>query len=354
VIGFLWLGPALAILILNFRNHIIGSGLNCRSHCRIDPYSTSQVEQIERLDSTNRDVLGALQFVAKGLEVWFMYVAASFIYILAVHISLKDDRLPVSLLLVYAEFMDLLYLKDLAMRIRGFLKERTGAPDPPTIHSWVLYVFVLVAACLCVIANLMGVATATLVIPGLQYIDINMHDSTAFNQLLSADPPTGDFIRDCTPGNLSSGQYSCTSNLYASSLDQLILSAVSTERHQAAYGAFTLPAVSQEDELSLSANVSDNIGILWAQSGRSPASSQLTSKTFTKQPGAAMVLSRITPFTPTRGVSINRSSRSCSGQALPLACLEIAGHTRGLESFDWRMTEVFVATGICSLLRTQL
>ncbi|KAL3496160.1 hypothetical protein BJX62DRAFT_251715 [Aspergillus germanicus] len=269
VIGFLWLGPSLAILILNFRNHIIGSGLNCRSHCRIDPYSTSQVEQIERLESTNRDVLGALQFVAKGLEVWFMYVAASFIYILAVHISLKDDRLPVSLLLVYAEFMDLLYLKDLAMRIRGFLKdrrERTGAPDapPPTIHSWILYVFVVVAACLCVIANLMGVATATLVIPGLQYIDINMHDSTAFNQLLSADPPTGDFIPGCESGDLSSGRFSCTSNLYSSSLDQLVLSAVSTERQNAAYDALLLPAVSQEDELSLSANISDDAGILWA------------------------------------------------------------------------------------------
>jgi hypothetical protein len=191
-------------------------------------------------------------------------VAASFIYILAVHISLKDDRLPVSLLLVYAEFMDLLYLKDLAMRIRGFLKERTGAPDPPTIHSWVLYVFVIVAACLCVIANLMGVATATLVIPGLQYIDINMHDSTAFNELLSADPPTGDFIPGCEPGDLSSGRFSCTSNLYASSLDQLVLSAVSTERQNAAYDALLLPAVSQEDELSLSANISDDAGILWA------------------------------------------------------------------------------------------
>ncbi|KAJ0419915.1 hypothetical protein BJY00DRAFT_324113 [Aspergillus carlsbadensis] len=269
VVGFLWLGPALAILILNFRNHIIGSGLNCRSHCRIDPYSTSQVEQIERLDSTNRDVLGALQFVAKGLEVWFMYVAASFIYILAVHISVKDDRLPVSLLLVYAEFMDLLYLKDLAMRIREFLHERrqrTGVPNtpPPSIHSWVLYAFVIFVACLCVIANLMGVATATLVIPGLQWIDINEHDSTAFNELLSADPPSGSFIPGCEPGNFSSGLYSCTSNLYSSSLDQIVLSAVSTERQRAAYQARLLPAVSQEADLSLSANISDDAGILWA------------------------------------------------------------------------------------------
>ncbi|KAL2846189.1 hypothetical protein BJY01DRAFT_247361 [Aspergillus pseudoustus] len=271
IVGFLWLGPALALLILNFRNHIIGSGLNCRSHCRIDPYSTGQVEQIERLDGTNRDVLGALQFVAKGLEVWFMYVAASFIYILAVNLSAKDDRLPVSLLLVYAEFMDLLYLKDLAMRIREFVKERrqrTTTPDttPPSIHSGILYAFVVLVAFLCIVANLMGVATATLVIPGLQYIDINMNDSVAFNEMLSADPPTGSFIRGCEPGDLSSGSYACTANLYASSLDQLVESAVATERQQAAYSALLLPPVSQENDLSLSANVSDDAGILWAPS----------------------------------------------------------------------------------------
>jgi hypothetical protein len=271
VIGFLWLGPALAILILNFRNYIIGSGLNCRSHCRIDPYSTSQVQQIERLDSTNRDVLGALQFVAKGLEVWFMYVAASFIYILAVHISVKDDRLPVSLLLVYAEFMDLLYLKDLAMRIREFLKEKRQTTSglvsaPPRIHPWILYSFIFVVACLCAIANLMGVATATLVLPGLQWIDINVNDSIAFDQLLSAYPPRGRFIRGCQPGDLSSGFYSCTSNLYASSLDQLISSAVATERHLAAYGSLALPPVTQESELSLSPNISDDAGLFWAPS----------------------------------------------------------------------------------------
>ncbi|KAL3455954.1 hypothetical protein BJX64DRAFT_294563 [Aspergillus heterothallicus] len=143
-----------------------------------------------------------------------------------------------------------------------FRLNEPGSSIHHLIHSWVLYTFVIVVACLCIIANLMGVATATLVIPGLQYIDINMDDSLAFNKMLSADPPSGSFIRGCEPCDLSSGFYACTNNLYASSLDQLIESAVSTERQQAAYEALLLPPVSQEEDLSLSANVSDDAGIL--------------------------------------------------------------------------------------------
>ncbi|KAL4935555.1 hypothetical protein BDV06DRAFT_228714 [Aspergillus oleicola] len=269
LVGFLWLGPALAILILNFKNHIVGSGLNCRSHCRIDPYSTSQVQQIERLDGTNRDVLGALQFVAKGLEVWFMYVAASFVYRAALHLSAKDNRLPVSLLLIYAEFMDLLYLKDLAVKAYDLAREKNKKSENPVPIEklrtpLVLYIFMFVVACLSVIANLMGVATATLVIPGLQYIDINQDESLAFGEMLSANQPTDDSLFLCREGQLADGAYSCTSNLYGASLDEMIEAAVATERQFTGRDALLLPPVSQEGFLSLSPNVSETTDLVWA------------------------------------------------------------------------------------------
>ncbi|KAL4931798.1 uncharacterized protein BDV17DRAFT_279926 [Aspergillus undulatus] len=264
VVGFLWLGPALAILILNFKNHIVGSGLNCRGHCRIDPYSTSQVQQIDRLDGTNRDVLGALQFVAKGLEVWFMYVAASLVYRAALHLSAKDNRLPVSLLLVYAEFMDLLYLKDLAIKARDLaMKKNSESPTPVRTDKVatppILYFFLFIVAALSVIANLMGVATATLVIPGLQYIDINRDESLAFGAMLSSDPPADDSLFLCQDGQMAAGGYACTSNLYGASLDEIVEAAVATERQQEGRDAVILPPVSQEDLLSLSPNVSDSL-----------------------------------------------------------------------------------------------
>ncbi|KAL4917362.1 hypothetical protein BDW62DRAFT_201792 [Aspergillus aurantiobrunneus] len=271
LVGFLWLGPSLAILILNFRGHIIGAGLNCGSHCRIDPYSTSQVEQIERLDGTNRDVLGALQFVAKGLEVWFMYVAAGFVYRLALHLSAKDNRLPVSLLLVFAEFMDLLYIKDLAVKAWDLAMEKNRnaanpAPADKLRSPRILYVFMLVVAALSVIANLMGVATATLVIPGLQWIDINRDESIAFGELLSSGPPRDDNIARCREGQLENRAYSCTENLYGASLDELVEAAVASERQFEARQAVLLPPVSQEGNMSFSANVSESADIRWTAS----------------------------------------------------------------------------------------
>lgn len=269
LVGFLWLGPSIAILVLNFRGHIIGAGLNCGSHCRIDPYSTSQIEQIDRLDGTNRDVLGALQFVAKGLEIWFMYVAAGFIYRIALHLSAKDNRLPVSLLLVYAEFMDLLYLKDLAVKAKDLAMEKNQTATNPTptnkmARPVILYVFIFVAAALCVIANLMGVATATLIIPGLQWIDINKDESLAFGELLSAVAPQDDNIARCREGQLADGAYSCTDNLYGASLDELVEAAVATERQFEGRQAVLLPPVSQEANLTFSANVSQSAAIQWA------------------------------------------------------------------------------------------
>ncbi|KAL4864420.1 hypothetical protein BDV12DRAFT_205676 [Aspergillus spectabilis] len=269
LVSFLWLGPALAILILNFRGHIIGSGLNCRGHCRIDPYSTSQVEQIDRLDGTNRDVVGALQFVAKGLEVWFMYVAAGFIYTLAVYLSSKDHRLPISLLLVYAEFMDLLYLKDLAMRIYDLLKEKGEVERNSQVEKiltsppLVLYIFIAAVAALCVVANLMGVATATLIIPALQWIDINQDGSLAFGTMLSSQAPDNGIIALCEASDFDTRTYNCTSNLYAASLDELVEAAVATERQSAGRSAVVLPPVSQEANMTFSANVTDSVNIRW-------------------------------------------------------------------------------------------
>ncbi|CEL10401.1 hypothetical protein ASPCAL13521 [Aspergillus calidoustus] len=254
LLGFLWLAPALALLILNFRGHIIGAGLNCPG-CRINPYSTDRVRFIQRLDRTNRNVLGALQFVAKALEVWFMYVAGSFVYRSVLFLSAKDRRLPISLLLVYAEFMDLLFLKDLAVKARELARDRRYAAGPTKPVYPVLFLFILLVAALSIIANLMGVATATLAIPSLQFVDINKNDSLAFRELLASAPPRENDTFLCPEGELTSRRYSCTELAYSSSMDELVESAVSTtwQYRKRALG-LVLPPVSREDALSFSLN----------------------------------------------------------------------------------------------------
>ncbi|KAJ0417629.1 hypothetical protein BJY00DRAFT_303344 [Aspergillus carlsbadensis] len=258
LVGFLWLGPALTLLILNFKGHIIGAGLNC-SGCRIDPFSTDRVRFIQRLDRTNRNVLGVLQFVAKALEVWFMYVAGSFVYRSVLFLSAKDRRLPISLLLVYAEFMDLLFLKDLALKARELARDRRHAAGPTKPVYPVLFLFILLVAALSVIANLMGVATATLAIPSLQFIDINKNDSLAFRELLAYAPPREGDTFLCEDGELASRRYSCTEQVYSSSMDEMVESAVSTIwQFRGRTLGLILPPVSREDRLSFSLNSTED------------------------------------------------------------------------------------------------
>ncbi|KAL2850460.1 hypothetical protein BJX68DRAFT_266669 [Aspergillus pseudodeflectus] len=260
LLGLLWIAPAIALLILNFQGYVIGAGLNCLG-CHIDPYSSDRVRIMQHLDRTNRNVLGGLQFVAKTLEVWFMYVAVSLVYRSVLFLSAKDRRLPISLLLAYTEFLDLLFLKDLAMKARKLAKNKRHAAGSTKPVYPAMVVFMLLVTALSTIANLMGIATATLAIPSLQFIDINRNDSLAFSGLLGSTPPRVDEAFRCPEGQLAAGNYSCTAQFYSSSLDQLIESAVSTIWQ----GAYYLPPVSQEGRLSFSLNTSEdqNGGVWW-------------------------------------------------------------------------------------------
>ncbi|KAL4903130.1 hypothetical protein BDW74DRAFT_180001 [Aspergillus multicolor] len=58
-------------------------------------------------------------------------------------------------------------------------------------------------------------------------------------------------------GSLADGLYNCTANLYASTLDELVEAAVAIERQFQGREGVLLPPVSQEQQLSFSANVSE-------------------------------------------------------------------------------------------------
>jgi hypothetical protein len=54
--------------------------------------------------------LGALQFVAKVLEVWFSIVAASLVYDLTMLLATQRKGVPIGYLLTHVEFGDILTL----------------------------------------------------------------------------------------------------------------------------------------------------------------------------------------------------------------------------------------------------
>ena len=59
---------------LNFNNFIIGPSAWCpRGHCPADPLAKDAVGRAQQFDKHDHNTLGALQFVAKALELWFIF-----------------------------------------------------------------------------------------------------------------------------------------------------------------------------------------------------------------------------------------------------------------------------------------
>lgn len=87
-VGLLWIAPILILLWLNFSSHVIGGTAWCpKKPCGVIQYDpepeVTTNSLIDKSDEAKRILLGALQFVAKALEVWFMYIASSLVYLAA-------------------------------------------------------------------------------------------------------------------------------------------------------------------------------------------------------------------------------------------------------------------------------
>jgi hypothetical protein len=304
-IGFVWLGPALALLVLNFKGYIIGAGIGCSGlECRIDPYSTNQVQQVQTLDEKNHDILGALQLVAKALEIWFMFIAGNLVYNIALRLA-KKNLLPLSLLTTYAEFLDILYLKNLMTILINIAREKkdglSGIPavpapssiimpnrpeniaavintasvesaeaDPNFTHKtnkrqyFILYCFITLVAFMSIVANLMGTSTAILLLPTLNWIDINQNNGIAFGSLKSSEPPREELISPgCTANQLAQGSYSCSSRMYAASLDAFMDTAVSSRNQEISLLANSIPPLIQEGNVTATLNISERSSTIW-------------------------------------------------------------------------------------------
>ncbi|KAL4880285.1 hypothetical protein BJY04DRAFT_219282 [Aspergillus karnatakaensis] len=231
ILGFLWLGPALTILILNFNGHIIGPGLNVSNRCTINPYGFEGAGLESDNEAKNCDALGALQFVAKVIEVWFVYVAISFMYNLTAHLYTKDNKVSVQLLLVYTQFTDALYSLALPFRMRNGRQKRQDPrvllQHPSKLSDRLLICSLIFAAIfMCLLCNFMGVATTILLSPSLQWVDINQQGPVAFGKMLSSEPPrAANLIMGCSESDLASRAYQCAASFYKADFIQLIESA---------------------------------------------------------------------------------------------------------------------------------
>ncbi|KAL8869135.1 MAG: hypothetical protein Q9174_004498 [Haloplaca sp. 1 TL-2023] len=267
VLSLLWLAPIITLLYLNFSHHIIGASAWCPyGDCNAEGATENAINRARELDRQDHDLTGALQFVAKALEVWFVFIATSLVYDIAILFAKKGRGLPVGYLLAHLEFTDIRYLWN-SLLWTSPLPHRHGIPEKRS-RIIKLYIFAFSTAFLTILANFMGPSTAVLVLPTLQWIQTPRVMSHIFNGTTLGSQPAGvDGIQGCTSDQLYYRNYTCTAEVYGPSLDQWFAQGAASTQ-QAAYADYgkSIIGASQEGALQFQINVTSNNEIFWIPS----------------------------------------------------------------------------------------
>ena len=263
VVGFLWIAPIVTLLVLNFQNHVIGASIWCpRGKCNAQAYGDNAIATASKLDGEDHNILGALQFVAKGLEVWFMVIATSLVYDVALFLAKSNGGLPIGYLFTHLEFGDIRNLVN-PLLWTSPIPHGNLMPSKPS-GTWKLYLFAILAASLTILTNLMGPATAVLVLPTLQWVDTGHNPTQVFGSLAASGSPSGDTVfPGCDDTQLRTRNYSCTSEVYGPSMDNwLSQSLSSTAQDEQKYGTLTV-GTSQEGSVEFTVNATTSGDLFW-------------------------------------------------------------------------------------------
>jgi len=166
--------------------------------------------------------------VAKALEIWFVLIAVSLVYHLKMLLTVKGDGLPIGYLMLHREFSDILTLGQRVFWLSASSASRHG--------HW-LYALVGFVALLTITANLMGPATAVLVLPTLGWSDLQFHDGGTFGVMATSGPlRNANVAAGCDISSLRAGNYNCTDSMYAASLDEWFASISAGNSQSESYG----------------------------------------------------------------------------------------------------------------------
>jgi hypothetical protein len=236
---FLWLLPIAAILVLNFKQQIIGASAWCpKRDCYVgwfNQISIIPLQNLQNFDRHNHNLLGALQLVAKALEIWFGLIVLSLVYLITFFIAGRHDGLPIGYLMRPSEFANLPGLFDpLLWRLLPSVT-RAKANTESRKYRPKIYLFVSITVFLCLLCNLMGPATAVLALPSLQWIDSPLVGNRMFGVMNSGSPPRSSAdslgpFKDtyCTEEDTTNLSFSCATHPFASQLDSWIQSYIAS------------------------------------------------------------------------------------------------------------------------------
>jgi hypothetical protein len=216
VLGILWLAPAGYIIYLNISQKILGVVLACQD-CRASLYPSLAVS-VSRYDTQNKNVMSGLQIAAKILEVWFVFMITSMVYNITALLATKQG-LPISLHTAYMEYGFLYYpFRFETWSWRRHSRKHAGASSRRASKLYVLIAFITLMTLL---VNVIGPAMAVLVIPSLQWRDINFTTNGTFGAFNANSPPSRIVGTNCTSSELSKGLFNCTASMWADTLDAL-------------------------------------------------------------------------------------------------------------------------------------
>jgi hypothetical protein len=243
---FLWLLPIAALLTLNFKNHVVGASAWCPDRdCYVgwfNPVRSVPLQNLRSFDKRDHNLLGALQFVSKALEIWFSLIAAALVYLITFLIAGKRDGLPIGYLTRPSEFANLPGLFDpllwRTLPSASPKKSKAGSAR----YRLRIYLFISFTIVLCLICNLMGPATAVLALPSLQWVTTPLHGNSSFAALNSRSPPSPNsswffyYETNCTAADVDNLKLSCTAEPYSSRLDSWIESYLASGDYMSGFG----------------------------------------------------------------------------------------------------------------------
>jgi hypothetical protein len=227
-LGLAWLAPIIALLVLNFQGYIAGASVSCGLRkCNDNPFSFNAAQTSQQLNTDDHDILGVLQLVAKVLEIWFIFLAGCLVYDLTMLLARRGDGLPMRYLTTPREFSELRMFLDRSFwsSVNPFtsnsqIQNSVPSSSQPRTQKLILVSFVLFIAAISIICNLMGPATAILLLPTLVWRELPIPQTQAFAGIASAEPPAG--LGFCNASSLAAGQYSCTEPFIGTSVDSML------------------------------------------------------------------------------------------------------------------------------------
>lgn len=225
-----WVAPILLLLFLNVKTHILGASAWCTFNtCFPQVYSDDTSIPLAlptKFDKETHNFLGALQLVAKCLEIWFILICTWLVYLITIKLAQKREGLPIGYISRPSEFAEIPSLFDKLLWTT--LRHSSVRRRYPSAKGR-LWIFIIATVLLCALCNLMGPAVAVLVIPSLQWIDTEDIVTDRFISFNSANPPGTDgfafddasCISTSAAQNFTDRQYSCSA-IWANSLDSWV------------------------------------------------------------------------------------------------------------------------------------